>query len=155
MVKEIRKFWQGKRATREHIFYQRYIKTILFVCLGFLVNQTAISQQEEQVLYGEAKVQNLKYLRSLSSLAKSEEGERSQFIQKFGIDLTSAMDARVMHDCWLKPEPSTRAHNSNSLIPRGTQVKIYKNADNTSFFAVRFRNKWGFIPESAVNMVEN
>jgi hypothetical protein len=153
MVKEKKNFYLTKRTANEGLFPLRHLKTILFICTGLIISQVAISQQEEQVLYGETKGQTLKYLRSMSSFDESDKDDRSLFIQKFGIDLNTSSDAKVINDCMLKSEPSARAHNSNLMIPRGTRVKVYENADNAAFYAVRFRNKWGFIPESAVTIV--
>lgn len=155
MVKVLQHFWQRKRAKKEAFNSFKKLKKILIIFLGCMITQVAVSQQvEEQVLYGDAKVHNLKYLRSLSSLEKSDEGERTQFVHKFAIDLNSGSDAKLLNDTWLKSEPSSRAHNSNTLIPQGTLVKVYKNGDNEAFLAVKFKNKWGFVQADSIALVE-
>lgn len=155
MVKALQNFWLRKRAKKEAFNSFKKLKKILIILLGCMISQVAVSQQaEEPVLYGDAKVYNLKYLRSLSSLEKSDEGERTQFVHKFAVDLNSVADAKVLNDTWLKSEPSSRAHNSNTLIPKGTLVKVYKNADNDTFLAVKFKNKWGFIQEDSIALIE-
>jgi hypothetical protein len=156
MLKVIPNFWLKKGATKKASNFLNKPKKILILFFGCMIAQVAISQQEEApALYGDAKVQNLKYLRSLSSLEKSDEGERTQFVQKFAIDLNSVSDAKLLDDTWLKSEPSTRAHNTNTLIPKGTRVKVYKNGDNEAYFAVKFKNKWGFIPMDSIVLMEN
>jgi hypothetical protein len=154
MVKVLQNFRLGNKAYVRNFIPPLSVKATLILLFSCFITQLAVSQEEESMLFGENKVQNLKYLKSLSSLEKTDACEKTLFFHKYTIDLTSGTEAKVLADTWVKTEPSARANNCNTLIPGGSVVKVYKNGDNPDFLAVKYRNKWGFISEKSVTPTE-
>jgi hypothetical protein len=155
MVKERKHFWLRKVAVQEKYNTLIKLQKILIVCVCCMFTQAVLSQSEDEpALYGETRTHHLKYLRSISAFEQNDEDEINKIVYKFAIDLKSGVEAKITCDTWVKSEPSSRANNINTFIPSGTLLKVYKNADNPMFYAVKFRNKWGFINENSVSLLK-
>jgi hypothetical protein len=117
------------------------------------LSTNAWAQEIDTLSMGENKAQTLKYLRSMASVEK-ENCEKARFITTYDIDLTSGKEVMVIKDSWIKMEPSSEAKNCNTLVPENAIVKIYTSACKEDFYAVKFKNKWGFIASEVIKQFD-
>ncbi len=131
--------------------FRRGVLIILFISL--FISTNLFSQDTDTLSMGENRAQTLKYLKSLASVEK-ENCDKARFITNYEVDLTSAKEVIVNADTWIKKEPATDAENCNTLIPGNSVVKIYDSSCEPGFYAVKFRNKWGFVASDEVEQFE-
>ncbi|MCB2219383.1 MAG: hypothetical protein KQI35_03235 [Bacteroidetes bacterium] len=122
---------------------------IITIFIITYLTSSSWAQEMDTLSMGENKAQTLKYLRSLASVEK-ENCEKAKFITNYEIDLTSGKEVMVTKDSWIKAEPSVEAKNCNTLIPEHSIVKIYSSVCKENFYAVKFKNKWGFIASEVI-----
>ncbi|HPE58095.1 MAG TPA: hypothetical protein P5514_05840 [Bacteroidales bacterium] len=129
------------------------IKGVLIILVLAMFTPVLKAQESDTLSMGESKAQTLKYLKSLATIEK-ENCDRAKFIEEYEIDLTSAQEVLITKDSWIKREPADDAKNCNTLIPQNAIVKIYSSSCSPGFYAVKYKNKWGFISADVVEHFE-
>ncbi|MCF8369520.1 MAG: hypothetical protein K9G76_10795 [Bacteroidales bacterium] len=125
----------------------------LIVILLFFSSFTSFAQESDSLAFGESKATTLKFLKSMATI-EQEKCDKALFFEKFNIDLTENKEASVIEKIRIKKEPSQSAEDCTTEIPAGSIVKLYNYYEKDKFWAVKFNNKWGFIPDGAVKLFE-
>lgn len=126
---------------------------LLLVAFYFSVTTMLVAQEGDTLAMANNKAQTLKYLRSLSVL-EEEQCAKAEFISKYDVDLTSGKEVIMVADSWIKKAPKSKAANCNTLIPLKTVVRIYNYHGRKNYWAVKYKNRWGFVANTSVRRFE-
>ncbi|MCB0807316.1 MAG: hypothetical protein KDC05_16075 [Bacteroidales bacterium] len=129
------------------------VKATVFLTLVALIMPVfAISQESDSVYYADSKSSTLKYLKCTALLEK-EKRESKDFINTNKIDLAEYQEAIVLIKTRIKNDPDTETGRDVANVDIGSVVKIYKFCRKNKSWAVKYKNKWGFLPESALQVL--
>ncbi|MCD4695571.1 MAG: hypothetical protein K8S16_04950 [Bacteroidales bacterium] len=125
----------------------------LIVILLFFSTAISIAQESDSLAFGESKAVTLKYLKSISTI-EQDKCDKALFFEKFDINLTASREAKALEKIIVKVEPNQQSENCKVAIPEGSIVKLYNYYEEEKYWAVKYTNKWGFIPGSAVKLFD-
>ena len=143
----------GESLTKRLNAHPYFSKGVLIIFLILFMLPTIKSQEADTLSMSDSKAQTLKYLKSLATIEK-ENCEKSKFFETYDIDLTSGKEVLITKSSWIKREPAEDSKNCNTLIPENSIVKIYDSSCSSEFYAVKFKNKWGFVNADIVEQFE-
>ncbi|MEZ5083570.1 MAG: hypothetical protein R2750_08985 [Bacteroidales bacterium] len=124
-------------------------KLLITMVLFIAFVSFSYAQISDTLTFADNKSSRLKYLKSIA-IEEQEKCEKATFLEKFNIDLTSFKEAKIVKDMRFKKEPSDTAENCKSVIPSGSIVKLFNFYPNEKYWAVKYENKWGFLPDKSV-----
>jgi len=107
------------------------------------------AQETDSVYYAENEATSLKFLKS-EALIEQEKRENKEFIREFKIDLTEYSEAIVLAKTRIKSSSNTEEGHDVANVEVGSVVKAYKHCKKNKSWAVKYKNKWGFLPESVL-----
>lgn len=126
--------------------------SLLTFSLLFFCNPLIWAQESDSIAYGSNKASTLKYLRSIAS-EENNKIESDYFIKTYEINTRKCDDATIVDDVRIKKGPSTEATSSYIIIPKGALVKMYKIFPEENYWAIKYKEKWGFVPEKALKKI--
>ena len=113
------------------------------------LSQLLRAQETDSVFLAENEATSLKFLKS-KALLEQEKRESKGFIKEFKIDLTEYNEAIVLVKTRMKSLPDTEKGNDLLNVEIGSVVKTYKYCKKNKSWAVKYKNKWGFLPETVL-----
>jgi hypothetical protein len=132
--------------------YTKEILLTILIQVILLINPNTFAQHPDTLAIGTSKSETLKYLRCLGAI-ETEKKAREQFIAKYGINVQDCRDASVIEHTRLKKEPSPMASSAYDIIHAGTVIKAFKFFEEGKYWAVNYKEKWGFLPETALKII--
>ncbi|OQX73873.1 MAG: hypothetical protein B6D61_12090 [Bacteroidetes bacterium 4484_249] len=77
-----------------------------------------------------------------------------KFIETFEIDENNRKNAKILEDVLLLREPDANSESLQILIPKGAKVKTYRYFAREGYWAIKYKDNWGFVPLSKVMQVK-
>lgn len=125
---------------------QRFLLAAVFLIASC---SYSLAQMSDTLAFADSKASRLKYLKSMA-LEDQEKCEKATFLEKFNIDLTNFKEAKTLANSQFKKEPSDDSECCKQVIPSGSIVKLYTFYPEEKYWAVKYENKWGFLPDMIV-----
>ena len=130
------------------------IRKFLLMAVFFVASVSySLAQVSDTLAFADSKSSRLKYLKSLA-LEDQEKCEKATFLENFGIDLTNCKEAKTLANSEFKKGPSDGAESCKEVIPSGSIVKLYNFYPDENYWAVKYGNKWGFLPDMLVKRLD-
>ena len=127
-----------------------FAKTLLMLmAAGILFPLQMFSQANDTTIVAESKASTLKYLKS-EALLEQEKRQNKIFIDQFEIDLSVHKEAIVLVKTRIKNSPDVDNGHNVANVNMGSVVKVYKYFRKDKSYAVKYNNKWGFLPASMI-----
>jgi TonB family protein len=72
------------------------------------------------------------------------------FFEHYGIDLAEFNHFSTLEDVPLRSKPEFNSGHFDVYIPAGSDIKVYKYFPGQDFYAIRYKEFWGFIPAATI-----
>ncbi len=145
VVKNLRR--NVKPVTRDISSCRKLI--LILIAMALIVPRLLFSQDTDSLIYAESEATSLKYLKS-AALLEQESRANKAFIKAYKIDLSTSKEAIVLVKTRIKDDSNIEEGNDVANVDMGTVVKIYRYCKKYRSYAVKHKNKWGFLPETVL-----
>lgn len=133
------------------VFHSRSSIRKLLMTMVLIIASVSFSmaQVSDTLAFADSRSSRVKYLKSMA-IEEQEKCEKASFLENFDIDLTLCKEAMIIEKSQFKKAPGIKAENCKVEVPLGSIVKLYNYYPEEKYWAVKYENKWGFLPDASV-----